>query len=128
MRGTLHLLAADDLALWAGALRTRSYLWRSAAWTRYFGVSVEELEALVAAIGSSLDGRGQTREELGDAVGELAGPARAGADGVGLGHAAEAGRDGGRARLRAESRPQRRLRQPARVDRAVPSRCRRTRP
>ena len=73
MRGTLHLLAADDLALWAGALRTRSYLWRSAAWTRYFGVSVEELETLVAAIGSSLDGRGLTREELGEAVGELAG-------------------------------------------------------
>jgi hypothetical protein len=74
MRGTLHLLPSDELALWAGALRTRSYLWRSVAWTRYFGVSVEELEALVAAIGSSLDGRGLTREELGRAVGELAGP------------------------------------------------------
>ena len=74
MRGTLHLLPADDLALWAGALRTRSYLWRSAAWTRYFGVSVEELEALVAAIGESLDGRGLTREELGVAVGQHSGP------------------------------------------------------
>ena len=74
MRGTLHLLPADDLALWAGALRTRSYLWRAAAWTRYFGISVEELEALVAAIGSSLDGDGRTREELAAAVGELAGP------------------------------------------------------
>jgi Winged helix DNA-binding domain len=73
MRGTLHLLPADDLPLWAGALRTRSYLWRSAAWTRYFGISVEELEELVAAIGSALDGRGLTREELGDAVGRLAG-------------------------------------------------------
>ncbi len=77
MRGTLHLLPADDLALWAGALRTRSYLWRSAAWTKYFGVSVEEVETLVAAIASSLDGEGETREELGDAVAELAGePAR----------------------------------------------------
>jgi hypothetical protein len=74
MRGTLHLLPSDELALWAGALSTRSHLWRSAAWTRYFGVSVEELEALVAAIGSSLDGRGKTREELGGAVGKLAGP------------------------------------------------------
>jgi Winged helix DNA-binding domain len=74
MRGTLHLLAADDLALWAGALRTRSYLWRTAAWTRYFGISVEELEALVAAIGASLDGRGLTRQELGKAVGKVAGP------------------------------------------------------
>jgi hypothetical protein len=74
MRGTLHLLPADDLALWAGALRARSYLWRSAAWTRYFGVSVEELEALVAAIGESLDGRGLTREELGAEVGRHSGP------------------------------------------------------
>jgi Winged helix DNA-binding domain len=74
MRGTLHLLPADELALWAGALRTRSYLWRTAGWTRYFGISVEELEELVAAIGSSLDGEGLTREELGAAVGKLAGP------------------------------------------------------
>jgi uncharacterized protein YcaQ len=74
MRGTLHLLPADDLPLWAGALRTRSYLWRQPAWTRYFGISVEELEELVAAIGAALDGRGATREELGDAVGKIAGP------------------------------------------------------
>jgi hypothetical protein len=74
MRGTLHLLPSDDLSLWAGALRTRSYLWRSSAWLRYFDISLEELETLVAAIGSSLDGDGRTREELGRAVGELAGP------------------------------------------------------
>jgi hypothetical protein len=74
MRGTLHLLPADDLALWAGALRTRSYLWRRPSWTRYFGISLEELEELVAAIGASLDGRGLTREELGEAVGKVAGP------------------------------------------------------
>jgi len=74
MRGTLHLLPADELALWAGALRTRSYLWRTAAWTRYFGITVEEVEALVAAIGDSLDGKGLTREELGIEVGKQAGP------------------------------------------------------
>jgi hypothetical protein len=74
MRGTLHLLPADELALWAGALRTRSHLWRTAAWTRYFGVTVEEVEALVAAIGDSLDGDGLTREELGIEVGKHAGP------------------------------------------------------
>jgi hypothetical protein len=74
MRGTLHLLAADDLALWAGALRTRSYLWRRESWLRYFGITMEELETLVAAIGSALDGQGMTREELAEAVGRLAGP------------------------------------------------------
>jgi hypothetical protein len=74
MRGTLHLLPADELPLWAGALRTRSYLWRTAAWTRYFGVTIEEVEALVAAIGASLDGRGLTRQQLGAEVGKVAGP------------------------------------------------------
>jgi hypothetical protein len=74
MRGTLHLLPADELGLWAGALRTRSHLWRTAAWTRYFGVTVEEVETLVAAIGDSLDGKGLTREELGIEVGKHAGP------------------------------------------------------
>ena len=74
MRGTLHLLPSVDLPLWAGALQTRSYLWRTAAWTRYFGVTVEELEALVAAIGEALDGKGLTREELGVEVGKVAGP------------------------------------------------------
>jgi DNA glycosylase AlkZ-like len=118
MRGTLHLLPADDLALWAGALRTRSYLWRRPSWTRYFGISLEELEALVAAIGASLDGRGLTREELGEAVGKVAGPRPRG-DGVRLGLAVEAGRDGGRGRVRAEPRAERRVRQPARVDRAL---------
>jgi DNA glycosylase AlkZ-like len=73
MRGTLHLLPADELSLWAGALRTRSYHWRSAAWTRYFGVSVEEVETLIAAIAASLDGRGLTRQELGAEVGKVAG-------------------------------------------------------
>ena len=77
MRGTLHLLASDDLPLWAGALRTRSYLWHSAAWTKYFGLSAEEVDALIAAIAASLDGKGLTREELGEAVAEHGGePAR----------------------------------------------------
>ena len=74
MRGTLHLLPSDDLALWAGALQTRSYLWRTAAWTRYFGVTVEELETLIAAIADVLDGDGLTREQLGVEVGKVAGP------------------------------------------------------
>jgi uncharacterized protein YcaQ len=74
MRGTLHLLPADELALWAGALRTRSYLWRRSTWLRYFGVSLEELEALVTGIATALDGAGLTREEIADLAGEFAGP------------------------------------------------------
>jgi len=74
MRGTLHLLPSDELALWSGALRTRSYLWRSSAWLRYFDVSLEELEALFEAIGVAIDGEALTREEIAIAVGEVAGP------------------------------------------------------
>ena len=74
MRGTLHLLPSDELALWSGALRTRSYLWRSSAWLRYFNVAVEELEGLFATIGTALEGQALTREEIAIVVGELAGP------------------------------------------------------
>jgi hypothetical protein len=74
MRGTLHLLAADDLALWAGALRTRSFLWRRESWLRYFGITMEELETTVASIGSVLDGDGMTKAEIVEAVGKEAGP------------------------------------------------------
>lgn len=74
MRGTLHLLPSDELALWSGALRTRSYLWRSPAWLRYFGVSLEELERFFTAIRTALEGHALTREEIATAAGELAGP------------------------------------------------------
>jgi hypothetical protein len=74
MRGTLHLLPSDELALWSGALRTRSYLWRSSAWLRYFDVSIEELEAFFEVIGTALEREALTRGEIAVAVGEVAGP------------------------------------------------------
>jgi hypothetical protein len=63
MRGTLHYLPARDHPTWAAALSLRSN-WRSEAWQRYFGVTVEELEAWIAALGESLGAEGRTREEL----------------------------------------------------------------
>ena len=73
MRGTLHLLPAADLPLWAGALRTRGFLFRTPGWLRYFGIRREELEQLFAAVGASLHGRAMTREEIADEVGRVAG-------------------------------------------------------
>jgi hypothetical protein len=73
MRGTLHLLPANELPLWHAALSTiRQYL-RPAVWQKYFGVTIEELDLLTEAIGAALDGRLMTREELAREVGRLTG-------------------------------------------------------
>lgn len=63
MRGTLHLLPARELGLWVSALGWRRQ-WRRPSWLRYFGVTLEEMDELIASIGAGLDGDGKTREEL----------------------------------------------------------------
>jgi hypothetical protein len=70
MRGTLHYFAPEDLALWVAAVRERKpYL--QPAWQRGFKVSLQQMEALLAAIPRALDGRALTREELDDEVARL---------------------------------------------------------
>ncbi|MBV9281586.1 MAG: AlkZ family DNA glycosylase [Chloroflexi bacterium] len=77
MRGTLHLLPADELLLWQTVLSLdRRYLRPS--WLRYFGVSPAELERLIAAVAQALDGRLLTREELAAEVSRLLGSAELG--------------------------------------------------
>ena len=63
MRGTLHLLPAADWPLWSAALRQRAQ-WRRPAWLRWFGLTLEEMEELIATIGARLDADGKTREEV----------------------------------------------------------------
>ena len=73
MRGTLHLLPADDLPLYAAALsHTRLGHW-SPGWYKYHGVTQAEIEAVIEAVPRALDGRCLTREQLADEVGRLAG-------------------------------------------------------
>ena len=73
MRGTLHLLPAGELPLWhAGLSTSRRYL-RPAAWQKYFGITLEELDQLTEAVGRALDGRVMTREELVREVARLTG-------------------------------------------------------
>jgi uncharacterized protein YcaQ len=72
MRGTLHLLPASELDTWLGALGTYDHYLKK-AWLKGFGVTEEELEALIEAIVQALDGRPLTREELGAAVAKIAG-------------------------------------------------------
>jgi Winged helix DNA-binding domain len=73
MRGTLHLLAADDLPLYVALLGPR---WDDpgGAWLRGFGVTKEQYEAIVTGVPRALGARPKTREQLADRIGELAGP------------------------------------------------------
>jgi hypothetical protein len=63
MRGTLHLLPARELGLWAAGLSRRQQ-WRRPAWLKWFGATEEEMETLIATIGERLDGHGMTREQV----------------------------------------------------------------
>ena len=63
MRGTLHLLPAADWPLWSAALSLRTQ-WRREAWLKWFGLTLEEMEELIATIGTTLGAEGKTREEL----------------------------------------------------------------
>lgn len=71
MRGTLHLLPADELSLWHAALSTSRRYLRAKAWQNYFGITLEQLDQLTQAIGTALDGQILTREELAQEVGRI---------------------------------------------------------
>ena len=72
MRGTLHLLTADDLPLYTAALRTHDRWWKG-AWLRMIGCSADELRAILDAIADSLGETPLTRAQLADAVAERVG-------------------------------------------------------
>ena len=72
MRGTLHLLPAAELGMWLGALGTYDHYLKG-AWLKGFGITEDELEQLIAAIGEALDGALRTREELGAEVARIVG-------------------------------------------------------
>jgi Winged helix DNA-binding domain len=71
MRGTLHLLPSDELSLWVAAQGVLKPRYHAASWQRYYGLTREEAEAMLAAIAEALDGRMLTREELAQEVGRL---------------------------------------------------------
>jgi len=79
MRGTLHLLPADELPLWHAALGTSRRYLKPAAWKTHFGITIEELDRVTEAVATALEGRLLTREELAREVGRLTGSASFGA-------------------------------------------------
>lgn len=73
MRGTLHLLRAEDLSLFVAALRTHDRWWKG-AWLRIIGMSEKELRATLEAIRASVGARPITREQLAEKVASVVGP------------------------------------------------------
>ena len=68
MRGTLHLLPAEEAATWIGAQGARPARWEKPAWRRGFGVTEDEVDGILAAVPEALAGEPLTRAELADAV------------------------------------------------------------
>jgi hypothetical protein len=68
MRGTLHLLPTDELALWHGGLAGLKHF-LTPGWARGFGLAPGQIEQVIDAAGVVLQGgRMLTREELAGAV------------------------------------------------------------
>ena len=63
MRGTLHLVPAEDLPLYTAAMSTRWMRLRN-SWLKFVQLSEPEFWEVVEAIGQALDGEALTREEL----------------------------------------------------------------
>jgi hypothetical protein len=72
MRGTLHLLTAEDYPLYVAALSDRRFD-LDGPWLKYHGLVADDVRALVDAVAEALDGRQLTREELGQEVVRLLG-------------------------------------------------------
>ncbi len=66
-RGTLHLLAADDLPTWVAAMSTRKRE-TTGSWLRYHGVTARQMADIIAAVPDVLGGTPLTREELATAI------------------------------------------------------------
>ena len=67
MRGTLHLLPAQEYGLWQAALDTYDHYLKG-AWLRGFKITREELDLLLETVREVLGEEGLTREELAEAV------------------------------------------------------------
>ncbi len=78
MRGTLHLVPARDLPVYFGALSTYTH-YLGQGWVKYFGITREEIEQVIATVGEVLRGRALTRDQLADAVVERTGSEKLGA-------------------------------------------------
>lgn len=68
MRGTLHLLTADDLPVFVAAMTTTRSMYRKPHWLKAFGTTLEEIEAITEATHTVLDGKILSREDLAEGI------------------------------------------------------------
>jgi Winged helix DNA-binding domain len=68
MRGTLHLIPAADLPLYAGAMSPR-WTRPTNAWLKFLELSEPEFVSLIRAIGEAVGGTPMTRDEIVQVVG-----------------------------------------------------------
>jgi hypothetical protein len=73
MRGTLHLLRSDELAVYVGALARLRPRHHVPTWQRAYGLTREQADAMLAAVADALVGEPLTREALAAGVGERLG-------------------------------------------------------
>jgi hypothetical protein len=77
MRGTLHLIVADELPTFMAARRTiNRHL--TPGYLKYFDLTRSQMVNLIESIGTALDGRCLTRDELALEVGRITGETRLG--------------------------------------------------
>lgn len=67
IRGTLHLLAAEDFPLFIGAFRAFEH-WRKPSWLKYNDVTLKELNTLIEGVYTTLTDKGMTRTALAEAL------------------------------------------------------------
>jgi DNA glycosylase AlkZ-like len=77
MRGTLHLLPSEEYSLWQAALGQFEH-YRREGWLRGWGVTREEMKAVIEAVAVALDGEPLTREALGTEIERVTGSAHIG--------------------------------------------------
>lgn len=67
LRGTLHLMTADDYPLYVAALSSLKHF-RRGSWLKFHDITAEEFETMMTGIRGVLTGEGMTRETLADSV------------------------------------------------------------
>jgi hypothetical protein len=72
MRGTLHLLPADDAGIFLSLLASGRG-WELPSWQRYFGMGPKEWEVFRPAVRDALDGEILTREQLATVIAGMPG-------------------------------------------------------
>jgi uncharacterized protein YcaQ len=67
VRGTIHVIPADDLHLWMAALGSRRY-WESKEWLERHGLTAKEAIAVFDVVVDAIGTKGSTRAEIADVV------------------------------------------------------------